>query len=48
VYKGRNKQQTKGGSVYIIVCSEAGFDINQINVGESEISKDIYAVKIEH
>ena len=48
VYKGRSKQQTIGGGVGIIVQSEAGFEIEEINVGESEMSKDILAVKIEY
>jgi len=48
VYKGRNKQQTKGGGVGIIVRSEVGFEIEEINVGENEMSEDIFAVKIEY
>jgi len=48
VYKGRSKQQTKGGGVGIIIRSKAGFEIEEINVGESEMSEDIFAMKIEY
>ena len=49
VYKGRSKQLLiKGGGLGIIVPNEAGFEMEKINVGESEMSKDIFAVKIEY
>ncbi len=47
-YKGRKKQQTKGGGVGVIVRMEAGYDVEEISVGESEMSEDILAVKVEY
>ena len=47
-YMGRKKQQTRGGGVGVIVCMEAGCDVEEISVGESEMSEGILAVKIEY
>ena len=47
-YKGRKKQQTRGGGVGVIVRMEAGYDVEEISVGQSEMSEDILAVKIEY
>ena len=46
--KGRSKQQKKGGGVGVLVRMEAGIDVEEIEVGDCEMSEDVMAVRLEY
>ena len=46
--KGSSKQQRKGGGVGIMVKLDIGVDIEEIDVGECEMSEDIVAIRLEY
>ena len=46
--KGRSKQTRKGGGIGVLVRKDVGIELEEIDVGGSEMSEDIMAVQLEY
>ena len=46
--KGRKKQETLGGGVAFLHRKERNFKIDEIDVGNSAMSEDVLAVRVEY